>query len=455
LTAQDESLKRALQESNYAVSSDDSVLQIGEGARKELTFTFRNEQAGLEVTKRFVFHGSGYDFEFSVDAKQNGRPLDVKLIVGPSFGDQSIKKTDYYTLKAPLLMTQQGEKINRIDAGKPPDQPLTGDIRWTGIEDNYFALVLIPKKPINQVDVLHKTVKETQDDDEIERHFIAAAVPADATQTYTVFAGPQDADTLRDMSQKLGGVNLEDVINYGMFSSVVKPILNWLMIPALDFAHRYTGNYGVAIIVLTLVLNMFFFPLRRSSSLKMRKTAAVQPRMREVQEKMKGLKRDDPKWQQLQMEQLKLMREANPLGGCLPMLLQLPVFWAIFVLLTISFDVRQAPFFGWIDDLSSPDRWHVLPIAMCVSMIASTIMMPMPAPDPSQKFQKIMTAYLMPVALTFLFFWSAPSGLVLYWMFSNIAGIIQQVLINRLNPISTTAQPEGEKKSAAKPAVST
>jgi YidC/Oxa1 family membrane protein insertase len=157
------------------------------------------------------------------------------------------------------------------------------------------------------------------------------------------------------------------------------------------------------------------------------------------------------------MEQLRLMKEANPLGGCLPLLLQLPIFWAMFVLLTVSLDVRQAPFVAWIDDLSSPDRWHVLPILMCASMIVSTLVTPAPSTDPSQRIQRFMMAYLMPILLTYLFFWRAPSGLVLYWMFSNLVGIAQQLLINRSlgpQPLPVTAAEQersGEKlKSSTK-----
>jgi len=452
-----EAITRDLQQRTYALSTEDSVIRIGKNESRELAFTYHDEQARLEVTKKFTFHGNRYDFELSIDAKQDGRPLELELLLGPSFGDQSIKKIDSYTKTPPIGIAHGEKKAERIQANKIPNQPLTGSIRWTGVEDNYFALVLIPQKPLDHVRMVGSSVKEKLDDEEIERHFIAAAAPVSSDQVYTVFAGPKDRSYLRSLDQRLGGVNLESIINYGYFASVVKPIIDWILVPALNVVYRFTRNYGVAIILITLVVNMFFFPLRRRSTIKMRKASALQPRVREIQQKMKQLKRNDPKMQELQMEQLKLMREANPFSGCLPMLIQLPIFWAFFVLLTVSLDVRQAHFCGWIDDLSSPDRWHVLPIAMCASMIASSIMMPSPtANDPSQRFQKIMMAYLMPILLTFLFFWRAPSGLVLYWMFSNLVSISQQYFINRLIPSSATVQSEGEKKrkQTPKPAVS-
>jgi YidC/Oxa1 family membrane protein insertase len=176
----------------------------------------------------------------------------------------------------------------------------------------------------------------------------------------------------------------------------------------------------------------------------MKKAAKHQPRMKELQDRMKKLKENPKKnereLQQLQQEQLALMKEANPLGGCLPLLLQMPIFWAFFVYLTISLDVRQAPWILWIKDLSTPDPYYALPVVMCVTMILSTKLTPQPASaDPSMKMQRIMMTWLMPIMLTWLFFFSAPSGLVLYWMVSNIVGVAIQLVINK-----ATAEPAPE-----------
>jgi YidC/Oxa1 family membrane protein insertase len=126
------------------------------------------------------------------------------------------------------------------------------------------------------------------------------------------------------------------------------------------------------------------------------------------------------------------MKEANPLGGCLPMILQLPIFWAVYLYLGSSLDVRHAPWVLWLQDLSRPDPLKILPIVMCVTMIASTKLTPQPASaDPSMKMQRVMMTWLMPIMLTWLFFLSAPSGLVLYWMVSNLVGVLIQLWINR------------------------
>lgn len=452
LTASDEAITRLLQKSTYEISPDTPLLQIGENETRQVTFTYRNDGAQLEVIKTLTFYGNRYDFELTLEAKHRGQPLPLELVIGPSFGDQSIKKIDSYTKTPPLVVAYQNEDAERIRPESVPSQPLTGSIRWAGVEDNYFALVAIPPQPLAQVKVTGTTIKEMVDGEEVDRRFIAATLPFPPAQRYHFFAGPKDSRALRTLDQQLGGVGLESVINYGAFAFMVKPLLRWILVPALHATHRFSRNYGVDIILITFVINMFFFPLRRTSTVKMRKAAAMQPRLRELQEKMKGLKKTDPKFQELQMEQLRLMREANPFGGCLPLLLQLPIFWAFFILLTVSLELRQAPFFGWIDDLSSPDRWHVLPIAMCLSMIASSLIMPQPTGDQQQKVQRFMMAYLMPILLTYFFFWRAPSGLVLYWMFSNIVTIAQQYVINRM--LGSPAATAPGKEKVAKPVVS-
>ncbi|MGH9847916.1 MAG: membrane protein insertase YidC, partial [Blastocatellia bacterium] len=190
---------------------------------------------------------------------------------------------------------------------------------------------------------------------------------------------------------------------------------------------------------------MLFFPLRAKSSKAMRRAAAMQPRMKEIQDAMKGLAKDDPKMVDLQKKQIELMKEGNPLMGCLPLLLQMPFFMAFFAILTVSIEVRHAPFFGWLKDLSVADPFYVLPVLMCVTMIAQTALTPSTA-DPIQK--KIQ--YLMPVILTVAFFRTAPAGLVLYWMVSNLVGVAQQYVINKMNPPTQPATPSAPTGSKGK-----
>jgi YidC/Oxa1 family membrane protein insertase len=312
---------------------------------------------------------------------------------------------------------------------------------WAGIVDHYFTMVAIPRQPIDELTLSNAQLK-TLGDDQPPREYPSVAVPVRADSETHIFIGPKDRLLLAEVGGRLR-VDLEALIDYGFFSFMVRPIvpaIGW----ALDGLARVFHNYGWSIVGVTIVINLFLSPLRFYSSKKMKKAAKHQPRLKELQERMKKLK-DSPKKSEremleLQKEQMALMKEANPLGGCLPMLLQMPIFWAFFIYLTISLDVRHAPWILWIKDLSTADPYHVLPIVMCVTMIASTKLTPQPASaDPSMKMQRIMMTWLMPIMLTFFFFLSAPSGLVLYWMVSNVVGVVVQLVINRI-----TTEPEAE-----------
>jgi YidC/Oxa1 family membrane protein insertase len=220
------------------------------------------------------------------------------------------------------------------------------------------------------------------------------------------------------------------------------PILAW----SLKGLAKTFGNFGWAIVTVTVLINLALSPLRLYSSTKMKKAAKHQPRLKELQERMKKLKENPKKNEkellQLQQEQLAIMKEANPLGGCMPLILQMPIFWAVYLYLGSSLDVRHAPWMFWIADLSKPDRLYILPIVMCVTMIASTQLTPQPpSTDPSMKMQRIMMTWLMPIMLTWFFFFSAPSGLVLYWMVSNLIGVVIQLVINKKTAHLTAEQP--------------
>ncbi len=172
---------------------------------------------------------------------------------------------------------------------------------------------------------------------------------------------------------------------------------------------------------------MLFFPLKWRSSKSMRKAQKLAPRMKELQEKIKGLKQNDPRLKELQMEQLRLMKEGNPLGGCLPLLIQMPFLIALYVAITISIDFRQSSFL-WVSDLSAADPYRLLPILMAASMLVLQLITPAPSADP---LQRKMMAVIMPVMMLYIL-WSAPAGLLVYWLVGNLVGFGQQMVINRL-----------------------
>jgi YidC/Oxa1 family membrane protein insertase len=302
--------------------------------------------------------------------------------------------------------------------------------RWAGITDHYFAMLAVPDQAITEITLTNVQIKQQSSDTPFD--YPAAAVPI--TAPTRIFVGPKDRELLAAVGSQLNA-NLPELIDYGMFSFAVRPL-----IPALAWAlnglARVFVNYGWAIVGVTVIINLALSPLRFYSSKKMKKAAKHQPKMKELQDRMKKLKENPKKnereLQELQQEQLALMKEANPLGGCMPLLLQMPIFWAVYLYLGSSLDVRHAPWVLWLHDLSRPDPYKILPIVMCVTMIASTKLTPQPASaDPSMKMQRVMMTWLMPIMLTWLFFFSAPSGLVLYWMVSNIVGVLIQLWINR------------------------
>ena len=213
-------------------------------------------------------------------------------------------------------------------------------------------------------------------------------------------------------------------VDYGMFSFIVVPLLR-----ALNWTNGYVGNYGWSIILLTVVINALMFPLRHKSVVSMRKMQEIQPEAKVIQERYAKLKTTDPARQKMNQELMALYRErgVNPASGCLPMLLTLPVLLAFYSLLTVSIELRGAPFAAWIHDLSLPDPLYVTPVLMGATQMWQTWLNPQTGVDPAQ--QKLMM--FMPVMFMVFFLW-APAGVVLYWFVSNLWAIGQQYLTNYL-----------------------
>ncbi|MBO0797530.1 MAG: membrane protein insertase YidC, partial [Blastocatellia bacterium] len=430
----DPALEKELNTAHYEVkdASEDSI-NLRAGERKDISFYYANN--GVEASKTLTFRGSGYenatgfDFDIRASVKRNGAPVDAYLVIGPNFGDQNAKVVNMYR-HAPQLTYAVGSSVDRVSAdslkGKP-FTPASAPVTWAAVDDNYFAMAIVPPVPVPAVQILND-------------HYVSFAVLLTQGEIQHIYAGPKDLNLLSQVSENSGiarnGSRLEDIISYGWLNHVrflVKPIAQF-MLNSLRFINRFTHNFGSSIIILTILLNMLFFPLRWKSSVTMKRAAAMQPRMKDLQERMKKLDKNDPRFLDLQREQIALMKEGNPLLGCLPMLLQMPFFMAVYAILIVSIEVRNAPFFGWLKDLSSPDPYWILPITMCVTMVLQQALTPNPSADPVQK----KVGYLMPLIFTW-FLKSAPAGLVLYWMVSNLVGVAQQIIINRLNPTNPPA----------------
>jgi len=445
----DNSLEKTLNSAAFEVKDvSEQEVRLNKGEKREINFFYSGD--GIEASKTLVFKGrgyenaSGFDYDFQASVKRNGAPVDAYVVIGPNFGDQNVKEISTYK-HAPQLTYADSGGVERKTADnlKQPFVPVSSPVSWAAVDDNYFALAIVPPRPAPAVELVNDKK-------------VSIAVQLIPGEPNHVYAGPKDLKLLGQVSSlfgldKGGGSQLEDIINYGILNFLrwmVKPIAQF-MLWALRAINNVTHNFGWSIVVLTVLLNMVFFPLRWKSSAMMKRAAAMQPKMKELQEKMKKLDKSDPRMLDLQKEQISLMKEGNPLLGCLPLFLQMPFFVAVFAILTVSIEVRHAPFFGWLTDLSAKDPLHILPIVMCVTMIAQTALTPSPASaDPMQK----RIQYLMPPILTFFFFWSAPAGLVLYWMVGNLVGVAQQFVINRLTPTPPPATDDSTKGRSAEQA---
>jgi YidC/Oxa1 family membrane protein insertase len=324
------------------------------------------------------------------------------------------------------------------------------------VDDTYFGMIAVPTKPTTGLEYRTIAYEHKTDGKAEQRFLVTGLVPVSTDGAKTeIYAGPKDHRLLAAASEdikQLGGpqVDLGEAINFGFLGSMRR----FLAVPilfAIDRLQRVTGSYGVAIILFTIFIYSLFFPLKWQSSRKMKKAQKYAPRMKELQEKLKGMKSTDPKMKELQMEQLRLMKEANPLGGCLPLLIQMPFLFALYSAITISIDFRQASFL-WIPDLSGPEPYifgfiRILPLLFASSMIILQLMTPAPSADP---MQRKMMAIGMPMMMLYIL-WSAPAGLLIYWLVGNIVGFLQQFIINRMTRSEDEGPPPDAKSTKKKP----
>jgi YidC/Oxa1 family membrane protein insertase len=445
LSTGDASIDGLLTGTNYALDgtvaeTGDVELSLAAGEKKRLTFLLNDAATGLDVVKTIVLDGDSYLADLEVTIKKGGQIVpQARVRVGPSVGDQGVKHYTFYSV-APEAIVSVGDKVERhlasaINENKnsPDHLVVPGAADWGGIGDTYFAMVVVPSRPMSGVE-LQTTQYNFSGNGAAEKRYLTTAwvpVPADGSRS-AVYTGPKDHYLLTKASEQLKQsagrtVDLEGLIDYGWFSWMSRPLAVPIL-SAIKWLQKLTGSYGVAIILFTIVIYSLFFPLKWRSSKSMKKAQKLAPRMKELQEKIKGMKQNDPRLKELQVEQLRLMKEGNPLGGCLPLLIQMPFLFALYRAITISLDFRQASFL-WLPDLSAPEPYfiHILPILMATTMIVLQLITPAPSADP---LQRKMMAVGMPLFMLYVL-WSAPSGLLLYWLVGNIVGFAQQFIINK------------------------
>ena len=422
------------------VTSGDAEVNVANGETKQLTFVLEDAN-GLQVRKTISFHGDEYQTDFSVRVKRGDAIVpQVKVTIGPSIGDQGITHHTFYSV-APEGVAHVGDKIERHlaasingNSSSPDRLVVNGPVDWAGVADTYFAMVAVLPTKVDGLEYRTVAYEYKPNGRAPEKWYLITAlvpVPADGSAA-VIYAGPKDHYLLTSASDRIGKavnrtIDLDGLIDYGYLGWLSRPLAVPIL-EAITYLYKLTNSYGLAIILFTIVIYSLFFPLKWRSSKAMKKAQKLAPRMKELQEKLKGMKQTDPRMKELQMEQLRLMKEGNPLGGCLPLLIQMPFLFALYRAITISLDFRQASFL-WIPDLSAAEPYfiHILPILMTGTMVVLQLVTPAPAADP---LQRKMMAIGMPLFMLYIL-WSAPSGLVLYWLVGNIVGFTQQFLINR------------------------
>ena len=416
-------------------SGDKAEAVVYKSDREALTLDTSKTQGSVSFSGKSAGPGSGLSFQKTFAFRENDYRIDADITItntsgAPVNGNAIVEWTHSYLAHAGkssggFFSGQPSEadtpaKFTYFINGKvektefkdiTADKTLEGEILWTSFEDKYFISAILPQKELpHQVHVGRPGENALA----YQILFPVISLKPGESKTYTcaLYVGPKEISILSKQGSKL-----EKCIDFGWFDIVAKPLLI-----ALDFFYRFCGNYGIAIILITVIIKILFWPLTHKSYQSMKDMQKLQPEMAKLKEKYKDKK------EELNREVMGLYKKynVNPLGGCLPILLQIPVFIALYNVLQNSIELRHANFISfWINDLSALDPTYISPILMGASMFYQQKMTPSSA-DPAQAKMMLM----MPIVFTFMFL-SFPSGLVLYWLVNNVLSIAQQLYINK------------------------
>jgi YidC/Oxa1 family membrane protein insertase len=412
LASGDERLDRTLNGALYSVG-DPPASPLTDPV--DLRFEYR-DSAGVHVVKDFHLTPESYVVTFRADVSVGDRVVNPTIVWGPAVGD--IAEVSRYVQSAEGLIFQTGGKVQRLAAKDLAKQPTyDGNFNFAGVDDNYFMTVaLFPGA--SKVTYQPVTIPPPAGSKDAGRQLVSYSIePTGVGSPVKFFAGPKDFDVLTAI-----GPGVTRAINFGMFEVIVVPLLR-----SLKWINGYVANYGWAIIILTVMINVLIFPLRHKSVVSMRKMQKIQPEVKTIQDRYAKMKATDPAKQKMNQELMALYKErgVNPASGCVPILLTFPLIFAFYALLSTAIELRGAPFLLWIHDLSAHDPYYVTPVLMGLSQLWQQWMMPATGVDPAQ--QKMMM--FMPVMFMFMFLW-APAGLALYWLVSNVWQIGQQYATN-------------------------
>ncbi|MCD6306842.1 MAG: membrane protein insertase YidC [Deltaproteobacteria bacterium] len=419
-------------DNHSAGKKENMVFQVDEDAihvdpdspAKDLVFKGTTPE-GLTVVQTFRFYWDRYQIDFHIDVTNASQTPVEGVFKGNLKAMPPADKGGYYSYVGfALLLENSLEEVKVEDPSE--EKTLMGPLGWVAYEDNYFMTAIVPDVPVEGTFIGRHLASGI-----LEGIYLQPTVSISPSGTissgYELYLGPRDLGILKDF-----GKDLDRAINFGWTNIIAKPLLY-----VLRFFNGYIQNYGVSIILLTILVKILFWPLTHKSYKSMKEMQKLQPRMMKLREKYKNDK------QKLNQEMMALYKtyKVNPMGGCLPMIVQIPVFFALFRVLGGCIELRHAPFALWINDLSAPDRlFHfpfqipfmappygipVLTLLMGASMFIQQKMTPTPG-DPAQA--KIML--FLPIIFTFMFI-NFPSGLVLYWLVNNVISIGQQYRIHK------------------------
>jgi YidC/Oxa1 family membrane protein insertase len=419
----DETERNKLNSALYLASNSSAV-------KAPATVTFEYADGDVAVRKSFSFDNT-YVVHVETSVVSKGSQLAAYPAWPAGFGDEA-SLASYHTSQVEYQYNSTIERlaIKKISGGNTLHVPFN----WAGVTDQYFAAVFLPDDSQNFALVtlrnslnVPKNPKNPNPQDTAPVEVLGAAVGSPSGPTVArMYVGPKALATLESVPVPTmvgADPDLRGLINFGFWGVIARPLFIWLR-----WIERIVGNWGWAICIQTLIINLALMPLRISSMKSALKMQKIQPQMNSIKEKYKKYGMRDPRRQEMNTEIGELMKRegVSPVGGCLPLAIQMPFLIAYYSMLGSALDLRHASWL-WIHDLSSPDPWHILPIGIFITMLITQRMTPQAGMDPSQ--QKMMNV-MMPVMMGFLS-WNFASGLCLYWSEGNLIAIAQQAVMNR------------------------
>lgn len=443
---------------DFAFSGNKNYYKLTKSDSLALSFSL-NVGDDKKLVKKFMFYGDKYALNTQVELNRmesvisNGA-IDLVWNNGIRFVEENTVDEANYS-NASAFYGDEQVIIDASSAGEVVEKDFTGRIDWVAVRNKYFAVIICPKDP-NKIEggYIRGEHLALKNQGIIEQYSTRLTLPIRNPNSekfeFSLYIGPIDYDILKNE-----GNNLEKIVDFGSFFGlkfIVRPIAEYILLPLFNFLHIFIPNYGFVIIVFSLIIKVVLYPLTKSSLYSMKKMQLLQPKIAEIKEKFK----DDP--QKTNKETMKLYSTygVNPAGGCLPLILQMPIFVALWGLFQVAIELRQQPFMFWINDLSQPDVIAHLPLKIplfgidkisglaLLMGITTFFQQKMTIKDPKQQ----SLVYIMPVMLT-LMFMSFPSGLNLYYFMFNLFSILQQFYVNKKHDnvvLEPVAQKPGKKK---------